>query len=100
MEGSFDSAKNQFKTNYIQYFLTQEDQYKTAYTGAQKIMDSILDKDPGAPPVIPKQMKSTHERSFATLKRTSDSPTSIPNQTWKYWTLGSLLVVSIGLSMI
>lgn len=64
MEGTFDSAKNQFKSNYVQYFLTQEPQYKSAYETAQKTMDSILEKAP--PPTQPQEpLKPVKERSIS-----------------------------------
>ena len=98
MEGTFDSAKNQFKSNYVQYFLTQEPQYKSAYETAQKTMDSILEKAP--PPTQPQEpLKPIKERSYKLLHQDSTSPISLPSQTWKYWTLGILVPVSLVLKM-
>ncbi len=96
MEGTFDSAKNQFKSNYVQYFLTKEPTYKTAYESAQKTMDDVLSKAP--PPREPEKLKPIKETSIARRLRES-SPASIPSQTWKYWTLTPLLLVSFALSM-
>jgi len=96
MEGTFDSAKNQFKANYIQYFLTNENKYKSAYETAQKTMDSILEKAPETPE--PTNTKTTHEHSYSRLRQTTQ-PQTIQSQTWKYWTLGALVTVSAGLMM-
>lgn len=98
MEGTFDSAKNQFKSNYIQYFLTQEPQYKLAYETAQKTMDSILEKAPPSTE-LPRAFKPVKERSYKLLHQDSTSPISLPSQTWKYWTLGILVPVSLVLKM-
>lgn len=98
MEGTFDSAKNQFKSNYVQYFLTQEPQYKSAYETAQKTMDSILEKAP--PPTQPQEpLKPVKERSYKLLRQESTSQTSLPSQSWKYWTLGILVPLSLVLKM-
>ena len=94
MEGTFTSAKNQFKLNYVQYFLTGEEKYKTTYEAAKQTMDSILDK---APEVEPEEsLKETHERSH--VKMHQNPVTSIPTQGWKYWTLGLLTLSIIVLS--
>jgi len=98
MEGTFDSAKNQYKSNYVQYFLTKEPKYKTAYETAQKTMDSILEKAPTRGEE-PEKLKPTQERSYKIFHQESSGPTSLPSQTWKYWTLGSLLLVTAGLGM-
>jgi hypothetical protein len=98
MEGTFDSAKNQFKSNYVQYFLTQEPQYKTAYETAQKTMDSILEKAP--PPTEPQEpLKPIKERSYKLLHQTSTSQTTLPSQSWKYWALGIVVPLSLVLKM-
>jgi hypothetical protein len=98
MEGTFDSAKNQFKINYVQYFLTQEPQYKSAYETAQKTMDSILEKVP--PPMeLPQALKPIKERSYRMLHQDGMSHTSIPSQSWKYWALGILAPLSLALKM-
>jgi len=96
MEGTFASAKNQYKMNYVQYFLTKEPSYKTAYETAQKTMDDVLSKAP--PPHEHEKLKPIKETSIARRFRES-SPASIPYQSWKYWTLFPLLLVSFGLSM-
>jgi hypothetical protein len=99
MEGTFDSAKSQYKTNYVQYELTNEKKYKTAYESAQKTMDSILAKAP-ATGQEEEKLKPMREKSYTTVHRlAAQAPTSIPSQSWKYWTLGSLLLVSTGLMM-
>lgn len=90
MEGTFTSAKNQFKLNYIQHFLTGEEKYKGAYEAAKQTMESILDKAPESEPQ--ESLKETHERSH--VKFHQAPVTSIPTQSWKYWTLG-LLTLSI-----
>ena len=97
MEGTFASAKNQYKLNYVQYFLTKEPKYKTTYEAAQKTMDDILSRAP--PPVEHKELKPIKEKSYTLLRRESSAPTSLPSQSWKYWTLAPLVVVSFGLSM-
>jgi len=97
MEGTFDSAKNQYKSNYVQYFLTKEPKYKSAYESAQKTMDSILESAP--PDQEPEKLKPTRERSYKIFHQESSGPTSLPSQTWKYWALGSLLLVTAGLGM-
>jgi hypothetical protein len=96
MEATFASAKNQYKMNYVQHFLTNEPKYKTAYEVAQKTMDDVLSKAP--PPHEHEKLKPIKEVSVARQNRGS-SPASIPSQTWKYWTLFPLLLVSFGLSM-
>jgi hypothetical protein len=98
MEGTFDSAKNQYKSNYVQYVLTKEAKYKTAYEAAQKTMDSILEKAP-PPPEEPEKLKSIKERSYRDIKQEYPTVTSLPSQSWKYWTLGSLLLVTAALAM-
>lgn len=97
MEGTFDSAKNQYKSNYVQYFLTKEAKYKSAYELAQKTMDSILENAP--PDQEPEKLKPIQERSYKIFRQESSAPTSLPSQSWKYWTLGSLLLVTAGLGM-
>ena len=97
MEGTFDSAKNQYKSNYVQYFLTKEAKYKSAYELAQKIMDSILENAP--PDQEPEKLKPIQERSYKIFHQESSATTSLPSQSWKYWTLGSLLLVTAGLGM-
>lgn len=89
MEGTFASAKNQYKSNYVQYALTNEEKYKTAYEAAQATMESILAK---APTQEPEKLKPTSEKSYLRFHR-DQSPTSLPSQSWKYWMLGSLLLV-------
>jgi len=98
MEGTFDSAKNQFKSNYVQHFLTQEPQYKSAYETAQKTMDTILEKAP-PPTELPQAFKPVKERSYKLLHQPSTSQTTLPSQTWKYWTLGILVPLSLVLKM-
>ena len=96
MEGTFASAKNQYKLNYVQFFLTKEPKYKTTYETAQKTMDDILSRAP--PPFEHQELKPIKEKSYSRLRQES-SPTSLPSQSWKYWTLAPLVVVSFGLSM-
>ena len=98
MEGTFNSAKSQYKSNYVQYELTNEPKYKAAYESAQKTMDSILAKAP-APGQEEEKLKPIREKSYTKVHQIQASPTSIPSQTWKYWTVGSLLLVSAGLMM-
>lgn len=95
MEGTFASAKNQYKSNYVQYALTSEENYKTAYEAAQATMDNILAK---APPQEPEKLKPISEKSYINFHQTQ-SPASLPSQGWKYWTLGSLLLVGAVLAM-
>lgn len=94
METTFNSAKNQYKANYIQHALTGEEKYKIAYETAQKTIESILEKAPEKP--VP--VKSTRERSFTGFRQ-EETPPSLPSQSWKYWTLGILLLGSIALAM-
>jgi hypothetical protein len=96
MEGTFDSAKNQFKANYIQYFLTEQSKYKDAYESAQKTMDSILENTPDTPKE-PIKLKPIREKSYTTVRQASQE--AVPTQSWKYWTLGSLLLVTTVLSL-
>jgi len=96
MEGTFDSAKNQYKSNYVQYFLTKEPKYKSAYETARETMESILEKAP-PPGQEPEKLKPIQERSYRTFRQQSSGPTSLPSQSWKYWTLGSLLLVTAAL---
>jgi CHASE3 domain sensor protein len=98
MEGTFDSAKNQYKSNYVQFFLTKEPKYKSAYETAQKTMDSILEKAP-TPGQEPEKLKPIQERSYRAFHQEVSSQTSLPSQSWKYWTLGSLLLVTTVLGM-
>ena len=95
MEGTFASAKNQFKLNYIQHFLTGEEKYKGAYEAAKQTMDSILDKAPELEPQA--SLKETHERSHVKLHQNYQT-TSIPTQGWKYWMLGLLSLSIVVLS--
>ena len=96
MEGTFASAKNQYKSNYVQYALTKEEKYKTAYEAAQATMDNILAKAP--PAQEPEKLKPISEKSYINFHQTP-SQTSLPSQGWKYWTLGSLLLVGAVLAM-
>jgi len=89
MEGTFASAKNQYKSNYVQYALTNEEKYKTAYEAAQKTIESILDKAPTIQE--PEKLKPTSEKSYKSFHQ-NQGPTSLPSQSWKYWMLGSLLL--------
>jgi hypothetical protein len=98
MEGTFDSAKNQYKSNYVQYVLTKEPKYKSAYEAAQKTMDSILEKAP-TPGEEPEKLKPIRERSYREIHQEHPALTSLPSQSWKYWTLGSLLLLSSVLAM-
>lgn len=98
MEGTFDSAKNQYKSNYVQYFLTKEPKYKTAYEAAQKTMDSILEKAP-TPGEEPEKLKPIRERSYRAFRQEEPNQTTLPTQSWKYWTLGSLLLLTSALAM-
>jgi len=95
MEGTFNSAKNQYQANYIQHALTGDDKYKQIYEAAQKKIESILDKAP--PTEESEPLKSTQERSYTRVHQ--DPVSSIPTQGWKYWALGSLLLLSFALSM-
>jgi hypothetical protein len=97
MEGTFDSAKNQYKSNYVQFFLTKEPKYKSAYETAQKTMDSILEKAPTTEE--PEKLKPIRERSYRAIHQEEPNQMSIPSQSWKYWTLGSLLLVTSVLGM-
>jgi len=82
--------------NYVQYFLTKEPSYKTAYESAQKTMDDVLSKAP--PPREPEKLKPIKEASVARRLRES-SLASIPSQTWKYSLLFPLLLGSFALSL-
>ena len=95
MEGTFSSAKTQYKSNYVQHVLTGEEKYKTAYESAEKTMQSILSQ---APPEEPEKLKPIAEKSYKEFHQTP-GPVSIPSHSWKYWTLGSLLLVGAVLAM-
>jgi len=93
MEGTFASAKNQYKLNFVQYSLTNEPKYKTAYETAQKTMDDILSRAPERPV----DLKPIKERAVVHRLR-EESPMSIPSQAWKYWTLCPLVILSFVLA--
>ena len=95
---AFDSAKNQFKLNYVQYFLTGEPKYKAAYESAQNTMDTVLSHAPDEESAEP--LKEVYERSYTKLGQARQSPTSLPTQSWKYWTLGCLLIGITALSIL
>jgi hypothetical protein len=94
MEGTFSSAKNQYQSNYVQHALTGEDKYKQAYEAAQNTMESILEK---APPQEPESLKTIEQKTYQKIHQVPVS--SIPSQNWKYWTLGTGVLVSFVLSM-
>ena len=94
MEGTFNSAKIQYQSNYVQHALTGEDKYKQAYEAAQNTMESILEKAPPEEEAEP--LKTIEQKSYQKMHQVPAS--SIPSQNWKYWTLGTALLVSFVLS--
>ena len=87
----FQSATSQLKSNFVQYSLTGDPKSKSAYEAAQASLDSLFSSVPPSEEEHPKKKnddaKSILGIPFASL------PTSSPSQTWKYWTIGGLVVV-------
>ena len=81
--------------NYIQYKVTDDPRYKAAYEAAQNTLDTYLRTQPSPDEGGFKQKYET-AKVYETIPETS-LPPSRPSQTWKYWVIGSLLLVSGGL---
>jgi hypothetical protein len=90
METAFNSAKSQFQSNYIQYELTRDEKYKTAYETAQRTIESILAKAPQAQE--PVRLKTTREKSYIAAHQAP--PEAIPSPLWRYLALGTLLLLT------
>jgi len=86
----FQSATSQLKSNFVQYSLTGDPKAKTAYETAQASLDALF---ASAPPEE-EHPKKKHDDAKSILGISSASlPSSIPGQTWKYWTIAGLTVV-------
>jgi len=95
MEATFNSAKRQFQSNYIQYQLTKDEKYKRAYEAAQRTIESILAKAPQAQERV--NLKTTREKSYIAAHQVP--PTAAPSAQWRYLALGTLLLLTTVLAM-
>jgi hypothetical protein len=85
----FQSATSQLKSNFVQYSLTGDPKSKSAYEAAQASLDALF---ASAPPEE-EQPKKKYDNAKSILGISSASlPSSSSSQTWKYWTIGGLVV--------
>jgi hypothetical protein len=86
----FQSATSQLKSNFVQYSLTGDPKSKSAYEAAQASLDALF---ASAPPEEEEQPKKKYDNAKSILGIPSASlPSSSSSQTWKYWTIGGLVV--------
>ena len=90
----FDSAARQYKSNFLQYSLTDDPKYKVAYEAAQKTLDSLTSQIPEE-----EHPKAEHDSARSILGITIATPSLGQSQTWKYWVIGGLVLAS-ALSML
>lgn len=93
MEATFNAAKSQYKSNYVEFALTGEQKYKKSYEEAKKTLDSVVSNAPE--PYVPEPVKPIMEKSY---KNHQDIVT-IPSQSWKYWAIAALLFSTTLLGM-
>ena len=83
--------------NYIQYKITGDERYKAAYEAAQNTLDTYVRSQPDEETSFKKVFETS--KVYETVPSSSLPPSS-PSQTWKYWAIGSLLTVSVGLMVL
>jgi len=81
-----ESTLNQFKSNFLQYTLTGDEKYKTAYEASQKLLDSMLVEPEPEPE--PDNRKQPHVKS-------RNVEVHQISQTWKYWVAGGLGILAV-----
>jgi len=89
-----ESTLEQYRMNYIQYATTGEPKYKAAYEAAQKTLDTFLQSQ------IPEDNKVEQIYNHAMTIPAASLPPSRPTQSWKYWAIGILGVISVGLMVL
>ena len=125
MDSQFNSLIQSYSNNYVQYKVTGNTSYQTAYTSAQQGLDSIIGQLQNAvnsqKSQIAKFYKSGVEQKLTDLqhrnrflqrgivsekdeitaaKMRSETPAPTPTvQTWQYIALGVLGATAIGLSV-
>jgi len=90
-----DDTIRQYRMNYIQYKVTGDERYKAAYEAAQNTLDTYLRSQPAPEETGFKQTYETAKRFESIPESSLPTPRSSP--VWKYWAIGSLLLVSGGL---
>lgn len=103
MDATWNSAKKVYADNFLQFKLTGESKYRTAYEEALKTMNRILGKQVNKPE--PQKKHTNFLREQDTLKgdlmRQSPSMmTPVPSLTWRYITIGGLAIVTFGLLVV
>jgi len=89
-----ESTIEQYRMNYIQYATTGEPKYKAAYEAAQKTLDTFLQSQ------TPEDDKVEQIYDHAMTIPAASLPPLPPSQTWKYWAIGILGLVSVGLMVL
>jgi hypothetical protein len=94
MDATFNSAIAQYRSNFLQYSLTNQPKYKAAYEAAQQTIESILSSGPEP---VPDDTKTKQEYDRAkTIQGIIMPITMAPSGvTWQYWTAGALGIVSL-----
>jgi hypothetical protein len=101
MEGTFNSAKQAYQYNFVQFSLTGEEKYRKAYTAAQDSIQKILAemKTPEQP-----EQRNYHEMHDVAKSRLGrlqvHSTPPMPNLTWQYIATGVLVAIVAGLTML
>ena len=89
-----ESTLEQYRMNYIQFATTGDPKYRASYEAAQKTLDTFLQSQTLEDDRV--QQIYNHSK---TIPSTSLPPPR-PSQTWKYWAIGILGLVSVGLMVL
>lgn len=93
-----DSTLQQYRTNFLQYATTGDTKYKTAYEAAQNALDTFIQNHPESEE---KDDKKVYDKTKTIQGISSSSPLpSSPSQSWKYWAIGILGLISVGLMVL
>lgn len=92
-----DTALRTFYTNFLEYSVTGEPKYKTAYLAAQQNIEATIASQPAKQSA---PLKHKHDATKSINMRTIGSPTPSQSLTAYYLTAGVLGAVAIGLSLI
>lgn len=101
MDATWNSAKKVYADNFLQFKLTGESKYRTAYEESLKTMNRILEKQTKVVP--PVNLHSQYLKEQDTLKgdllrQPPQAP--IPSLSWRYITLGGLAIVTFALLVV